>query len=99
MKMPRWTRRRFVGTAGMGALTLAGLPVVKAAEFAWGKEFARALDANPMLLGWRGVRDDRLKCTVRIEGRLPEELRGTFYRNGPAVHERFGVRYQHHVRR
>ena len=50
---------------------------------------------NPKLLGWRGVRADRLACTARIEGRLPEALRGTFYRNGPAVHERFGVRYQH----
>ena len=38
---------------------------------------------------------DRLGCTARIEGRLPPELQGTFYRNGPAVHERFGVRYQH----
>ena len=26
---------------------------------------------------------------------VPEALRGTFYRNGPAVHERFGMRYQH----
>ena len=48
-----------------------------------------------MLLGWRGVRADSLECTARIEGRLPEALRGTFFRNGPAVHERFGLRYQH----
>ena len=31
----------------------------------------------------------------RHQSRLPEALRGTFYRNGPAVHERFGLRYQH----
>ena len=95
MKTPRWTRRRFVGTAGAGALTLGGWPLAKAADSDWSREFARALDAEPMLLGWRGVRADRLECTARIEGRLPEELRGTFYRNGPAVHERFGARYRH----
>ena len=48
-----------------------------------------------MLLGWRSVHSDRLDCDARIEGRLPAELRGTFYRNGPAVHERFGIRYRH----
>ena len=58
-------------------------------------KFARALEANPELLGWKGVDVDRLGCTARIEGRLPSELQGTFYRNGPAVHERFGLRYQH----
>ena len=95
MKMQRWTRRRFVGTAGVGVLALSGLPLARAGETDWAPAFARALDANPMLLGWRGVRTNRLECTARIEGRLPEALRGTFYRNGPAVHERFGVRYQH----
>jgi carotenoid cleavage dioxygenase len=30
-----------------------------------------------------------------VEGRLPEELRGTFYRMGPALHERAGERYRH----
>ena len=95
MEMRRWTRREFVATAGLGALSLAGLPLARAGETDWARVFARALEANPMLLGWQGVRTDRLECTARIEGRLPEALRGTFYRNGPAVHERFGMRYQH----
>ena len=95
MKMRSWTRRRFLRTTGLGALSLAGLPLAKAGDSDWAAEFARALKADPKLLGWRGVRADRLACTARIEGRLPEALRGTFYRNGPAVHERFGVRYQH----
>ena len=50
---------------------------------------------NPALLGWRSVETDQLQCTARIEGRLPAELQGSFYRNGPAVHERFGLRYRH----
>ena len=53
------------------------------------------LRANPALLGWRSVETDQLQCTARIEGRLPAELQGSFYRNGPAVHERFGLRYRH----
>ena len=95
MEMRRWTRRRFVGTAGLGALSLAGWPHARAGASDWAHLFARALDANPALLGWRGVRADALECTARIEGRLPEGLRGTLYRNGPAVHERFGLRYRH----
>ena len=50
---------------------------------------------NPALLGWRSVETDQLQCTARIEGRLPAEMQGSFYRNGPAVHERFGLRYRH----
>lgn len=67
---------------------------MKAAGSDWTPEFARTLDADPMLLGWRGVRADRVKCTARIEGWVLEALRGTFYRNGSAVHERFGARYR-----
>ena len=48
-----------------------------------------------MLLGWRSVHADHLQCEARIEGRLPVDLRGTLYRNGPAVFERFGTRYRH----
>lgn len=32
---------------------------------------------------------------MSIEGRLPKDLRGTLYRNGPAVFARSGTRYRH----
>lgn len=32
---------------------------------------------------------------LRVEGRLPESLRGTLVRNGPGLYERFGRRYDH----
>lgn len=32
---------------------------------------------------------------LRVEGRLPDGLRGTLYRNGPGVFQRFGERYRH----
>ena len=98
MDTATWNRRAFLRASG-----LAGLSGF-APEFAvhaltggsdWSADFARALEANPMLLGWHSVSADRLDCEARVEGRLPAELVGTLYRNGPAVHERFGQRYTH----
>ena len=90
-----WTRRRFLRAAGLAGLAPLAPSLALAGAEDWSGDFARALEGNPMLLGWRSVEADRLRCEARIEGRLPEELQGTFYRNGPAVHERFGLRYRH----
>ena len=90
-----WTRRSFLRAAGLAGLAPFALPRVLAGEGSWSSDFARALEADPMLLGWRGVQADRIEGNARIEGRLPAQLRGTLYRNGPAVHERFGLRYRH----
>jgi all-trans-8'-apo-beta-carotenal 15,15'-oxygenase len=32
---------------------------------------------------------------LRIEGQIPAQLSGTLYRNGPALFENFGRRYEH----
>lgn len=32
---------------------------------------------------------------LRVEGRLPDDLRGTLYRAGPAIFERFGAKVKH----
>ena len=32
---------------------------------------------------------------LRLRGKLPNALRGTFYRNGPSLNERAGLRYKH----
>ena len=90
-----WTRRRFLQTAGLAGFAPLATPRIAAGAHDWSGNFARALEANPALLGWRSVETDQLQCTARIEGRLPGELQGSFYRNGPAVHERFGLRYRH----
>ena len=95
MAIPTWTRRRFLSAAALAALAPAAMPRPAPGADVWSRAFARAFEKNPVLLGWRGVGADRFACTARIEGRLPAELRGTFYRNGPAVHERFGMRYRH----
>ena len=90
-----WTRRRFLLAATLAGLAPATMPRTAPGAADWSRDFARALETNPELLGWRGVGADWLECTARLEGRLPVELRGMFYRNGPAVHERFGMRYRH----
>jgi all-trans-8'-apo-beta-carotenal 15,15'-oxygenase len=50
------------------------------------------------LLPFKGVDDStgsRDCAELALEGRLPEGLQGRFLRNGPALFERGGVRYQH----
>ena len=95
MNLGTWTRRRFLRAAVLGGLAPRAASRTVAGDEDWASDFADALEANPELLGWRTVHADRLECTARIEGRLPAGLQGIFYRNGPAVHERFGLRYRH----
>ena len=99
--MTAWTRRRLLGaTLPAAGLASLGSPLARAlagdrGEGDWSAEFAARLAADPALLGWKGVSADRLAGSARIEGRLPAGLAGTLFRNGPAVHERFGLRYRH----
>ena len=59
-------------------------------------EFARALERDPRLLGWATPASDQLHSgDLSIEGAWPAALEGTFWRNGPAAHDRHGLRYQH----
>ena len=99
-----WSRRRLLRTslaAGAAGIAHLALPLPRtlasggAAGDEWSAAFAARLASNPMLLGWKGVAVEELAGPARIEGRLPPDLEGTFYRNGPAVHERFGLRYRH----
>jgi carotenoid cleavage dioxygenase-like enzyme len=62
----------------------------------WSAEFMRAVASTPHLAGFASV-DVRtpLSARVNFEGRLPPNLRGTLYRNGPALHEFGGLRYHH----
>jgi all-trans-8'-apo-beta-carotenal 15,15'-oxygenase len=85
-------RREFL-IAGGGALfsgaLLANTPSIFKSEFA----AAAALD--PHLTPYRGMASD-LNCeALTVEGKLPTDLRGRFYRNGPANFERGNERYQH----
>lgn len=54
-----------------------------------------AVPEPPWLIGFKNPPAADLTAEAEIEGRWPGELRGTFYRIGPAQHERAGVRYEH----
>ena len=51
--------------------------------------------ADPRLAALRSCMQDSLGGTASISGRWPAELRGTFYRNGPARFDRVDERYRH----
>lgn len=57
--------------------------------------FEAALARQPALIGWQGNPAERAVPSVRVEGRLPPDLAGTLYRNGPAQHSVGGARYRH----
>ncbi|MBL8517173.1 MAG: carotenoid oxygenase family protein [Betaproteobacteria bacterium] len=88
-------RRQFL--LGLGATAVAAtLP-------AWAREsadeyftgFRRGVKQHPWLGAYAGVTEDLEASAIRFQGRLPAGLAGTLYRNGPALFERAGVRYQH----
>ncbi|HEY5971714.1 MAG TPA: carotenoid oxygenase family protein [Pseudoxanthomonas sp.] len=92
-------RRRFLSNLLSGATALAIAPALLRGEAAFAGEsadFAAGLDKYPWLAGWKSMRSESLgPLTVEIEGRLPEGFGGTLYRNGPALFERDGFRYEH----
>lgn len=54
------------------------------------------LDFHPNLTPMRGFNGQDISCErAMVEGRIPADLRGTFFRNGPGLFERGGQRYSH----
>lgn len=52
--------------------------------------------ANPRLTCLRGYQGQDVSCdSAWIEGKIPSDLRGDFYRNGPGLFERGNQRYHH----
>lgn len=56
-------------------------------------------DRAPDRKGWARALSDVTRehafVPLRVEGRVPEALRGTMYRNGPGLFQLFGHRYRH----
>ena len=85
-------------TAAIGAMQV--LPAKAAwaavARDSWSLALDAALKTNPLLLGCKPPDADVLRTSkLDVEGTVPQALRGVFFRDGPAVHERFGRRYRH----
>ena len=92
-------RRSFV-TAGALLAAAGALPRLSAAAGSqaddWGHAFAKALADDPRLLGWATPAFDEIESgPLRIEGKWPQALAGTLWRNGPSIHDRHGLRYRH----
>lgn len=80
-----------------GLMTATALPRSLQAESVVGDQtaFIQALEEKPWLLGYLGTRETELRAEFRfLHGRVPPELQGYFFRNGPAMHnigsDRFG---------
>ena len=57
--------------------------------------FARSASTKPWTAGYASTSEDIARSTAHWTGAMPTGLRGTFYRNGPAAHERGDQRYAH----
>src|SRR5690349_9837525 len=57
--------------------------------------FEAARPRRPWTAGFRSFDRDEVDSVPTVSGRVPSELRGVLYRNGPARHERGGLRYGH----
>lgn len=57
--------------------------------------WAHAGQAHPRLAALKSFTQDSVHGPATMTGRWPLDLRGTFYRNGPALFDRDGERYRH----
>ena len=91
-------RRHFIKSIGIAAAASAApaglLHAAPAIDSVLAKKplFAK----NPYSTPLRGFHGQDVSCDgALIEGKIPAELRGVFYRNGPGLFERGGQRYEH----
>ena len=78
----------------LGALASLPAVVVAGAMAGTREEFSAGLARNPQLMGFATARAEVFNALMTtLSGRLPSDLTGVLWRNGPAEHERFGHRY------
>ncbi|XQF92495.1 carotenoid oxygenase family protein [Pseudoalteromonas espejiana] len=59
------------------------------------QSFNKALLTNPDLQGFVGLKQNIPHQILTIEGKIPADFKGAFYRNGPAIHQKQEQRYTH----
>jgi all-trans-8'-apo-beta-carotenal 15,15'-oxygenase len=85
-------RRRFLSaSAGLGALALSGAARADADTY---RRFHAALERDPSLAVYADLTGEQAGEAL-IQGRLPADLRGHFFRNGPGRFELGGERHHH----
>jgi len=92
------TRRKTLQTLAASA-TLGAFAGSKAFadELSNLQAYTRFAKNNPWALGWRSAPAADLTTPKMqlVSGKMPTDLSGTFYRNGPALFERGGLRLNH----
>ncbi len=88
-------RRNLLTHTAAAAATLVAAPAF--AKPAPASLFEQAVKSQPRMTPFKGVNDATgdVDGEALLRGRWPAELRGRFYRNGPALFERAGERYHH----
>ena len=88
-------RRQFISTLG-AATAVSALPAwARAEEDPYFTGFRAGLKRHRWLAAYAGVSTNLDAGPIAFEGKLPKALRGVLHRNGPAMIERAGQRYQH----
>ena len=93
-------RRHFFQSLGVAASGLA-LPSWGATQAGLDQagrlnKSAPLFQSNPKLTCLRGYRGQDISCdNAWVEGKIPADLRGDFFRNGPGLFERGNQRYHH----
>lgn len=90
-------RRQLLRLAGAGAAGAAMAPTAfaQAAPDPWMADFQQADATLPWTLGYRTPDGDFGGAAAEVSGRFPAAVQGVLYRNGPAIHDLGGRRYQH----
>ncbi len=90
-------RRMFIQSLAVLGITASHLPTTLLASTykSWKQKYDEAVKSDPRLLGHQNYAIERQAESLVIEGQFPKDFSGTFYRNGPALLERSGVRQKH----
>jgi carotenoid cleavage dioxygenase len=86
-------RRQFL-KAGLGLAALGATGFARADAHTTYERFHAALARDPGLSVYANLEGNQQGLAV-VEGRMPDELQGTFFRNGPGRFELGGERYHH----
>lgn len=91
-------RREFLRYSALGGVGIAASgpagPLLAGDD--WLAAYREGRRENAWAIGLRSIDAERLEAPLEVlHGQLPQGLRGSFYRNGPALHELGGRRYHH----
>ncbi len=91
-------RREFITHLGiLGGLSMAPSSLLAAMnkDLSTYQLFQQAMTVHPQLIAHQNYTQERTVEQLLVEGKFPKNLKGTLYRNGPALFERNAFRYDH----